>query len=786
MKISLNTLNDLIDLKDIDIKDIEKETYLKIMELGECKKLVDCTNLVIGKVISCIPHPNSDHLHKCKVDVGNEVLDIICGAPNCVNNIKVITALVGSKLPGITIKQSKIRGEVSNGMLCSLSELGIESKYQSDEEKEGIYILPDDAPLGSNPLNYLHLDDYIIDLDLTPNRGDLLSCKGYAYDLGVIFNKKVNLNIPKITESDNLNNIEVIINTDKNVKYSCRVIKNIKVKESPIWLKSRLIASGIRPINNIVDITNYVMIFLGQPLHAFDLNKLNSNKIIVRDAKDNEEIITLDNNKQKLNKDDLLITDNNTPIAIAGVMGGLNSQIDDNTKDIVLEAAYFDPISIRKTSKKLNLRSDSSIRFEKTIDVNLQEDALNLASYLVKQLSNKEAIIYKNINTLSNFKKDDIIINHNFDNIRNTLGINISNEDILNILTKLEFPVIIKDNNNFEVSIPSRRPDISQRQDINEEILRFYGYDNVENKLPLFSVPNGYNLFQKRINLIKDYFTDNGFNEVITYSLLNKNEINKYNLIKEEAIKIANPLSLDREYLRLSLINNLLEVFKYNNNRGINDIFIYEVGKVFNSNQDTYLSGLLNGNYNQNNWNNPRKIDFYLVKGLIDTLFDKFDIKFDYELLNLDSYHPYKSAKLIYNNKEVGLIGYLNPKNNLNEYKDLCLFEINLSLLLNKKPNIIKFEELNKYPKIERDLTFVVDKNLDSIILVNKIKEIGKKLLSNIEIFDVYYDDKLQNQKSISLTLTFEDKTKTLEKKDVDNIINKILNKLEEQDIKLK
>ena len=510
MKLSKNFVKDYVDI-DVDIKTLAENMTKVGNEYDEAGKLINATKLVIGEVKECEMHPDSDHLHVCKVDVGSEILNIVCGAPNVRKGLKVIVALDGAELPGITvktggiitkeeqpriIKRGMIRGQESNGMLCSMLELGMEHKYVDEIDKTGIHELPEDAPVGEDPIKYLGLDDQVVDFDLTANRGDLLSILGMAYELGAIYDKKVKkIDLNHNENNENINDsFKVEVNTENCSIFLARKVKNIKIGESPTFIKNRLIASGIRPINNVVDISNYVMLETGQPLHFYDADTLKG-KLEVRMAEDGEKLTTLDNIERTLSKEDIVISDGEKAIGLAGVMGGLETEITDNTKNVIMESAIFDGVKVRKTSKEI-LRSEASSRFEKGLDPNRTYMAIERACKLLEEYASGEVV--GGIAKYDNSDKENRNIEISFKKINDVLGMEINKKDVLDVFRRLGFDVIIngkesdfseteQELENLEeitVSVPRRRGDISIKEDLIEEVGRIYGVDNIVGKLP--------------------------------------------------------------------------------------------------------------------------------------------------------------------------------------------------------------------------------------------------------------------------------------------------------------
>ncbi len=771
MRLSKKFLQDYIDI-NVDIKTLADDMMRVGNEYETSSKLIDATNLIIGEVIKCEPHPNSSHLHVCLVNVGKEVLQIVCGAPNVKEGLKVIVSLVGAKLPGnIIIKKSVIREVESNGMICSLQELGFDNKFLTEKEKLGIYELPDDAKVGEDPIKYLGYDDEVIDFDLTANRGDLLSILGMAYEVGAIYNKRVKDIDLSYQENDKKNDFNLQIETNNCSLFLARKVENIKIKESPSFIKERLIASGIRPINNVVDISNFVMLETGQPLHFYDSDLL-GNKIVVRMAKNNEELVTLDNVKRILDENDIVITDGKTSVALAGVMGGIDTEINYNTKNILIEAAIFDPIKIRMTSKKV-LKSEASIRFEKGLDPNRCYMAVDRCLHLLEKYA--DAVILKGTSSYDQTIKEDKKIKITVDNINNLLGLNISLDDIVDVFKRLGFKVEI-DNNNLTVIVPRRRLDINIKEDLIEEVGRIYGVDKIKEKLPVAEIKSG--RVNKINRIIRNKMADLGLNEVITYSLINNKNVRKYTNDNFKVIKILSPLTEERTTLRYSLISSLVDVYEYNKAHNIKDIAIFEIGKGFYEKDDNYLeesilSGLLTGNYYRSIMGNIN-IDFYVVKGIIEELLSYlgYENRYVIEEGNLpDEYHPGQSAIIKVDNNVIGYLGRIHPSVTKEE---VYVFEISLYKLFKNISKKISYKEISKYPAIVKDVAFIVNKDINSSDIIKIIKKIGGNLLKEALVFDVYYLSDIE--RSIAYTLKFESLDRTLTDEEIDTLFRKIIN----------
>ena len=779
--ISLNWVKDYIDINDQDLN----ELAVKITKAGINVEAVisnKINNLVIGEVVDCIDHPDSDHLHVCQVNVGEEIKQIVCGASNVRKGIKVIVALPGAILPGnFEIKKSKIRNVESNGMICALFELGLEEKSEENYNK-GIYELDNKAKVGEDPLKYLGLEDTLYELDVHKHRNnDCYYHIGFAYEIAAILNRKVTLPIDNYNEiNDDINNhFKLDVKTKKCPYYLAKMVTDVKIKESPDFIKKRLIAAGMRPINNVVDISNYVMLEYGQPLHFFDKDKL-GDYILVRDAKENEEIITLDGKKRVLSEADIVITDGTKPVCIAGVMGGENTEDDINTKSILIESAIFDAVSIRNTANKLNLKSEASIRYGKGLNYEYTLKAINRACHLLEKYADAKVLKGMVIHDLVDKKPN--IVEFTANEVNKILGINISHEDMEIELKRLDFAYQVKED-KFIVTIPKRRLDIdSNVNDIAEEIGRLYGYHNLVSTLPKTTIRKGeYVGNVKYRKIISKRLRNLGLNEVKTYTLVSKDMAELFKYDDKENIVLPNPMSSDKEYIRTTLIPSLLNVLNYNKTHKVNDIMIYEIAKTYDINyqETSKICVLMKGNYLNNNWQNIKiPVDFYLIKGILENLLDYLGLKNRYNLVTSDipNMHPGMSARILLDKKEIGIIGRIHP---LLSKDDIYLFEINMdALITNVKP--LKYKEISKYPSINKDLAFIVKKDVSSNEISEVIKKSAGRLLTNIEVFDVYTKEKVESdEKSIAYALTFNDPTKTLTEEEVNTLFEKIIKDVE-------
>ena len=788
MRVKLNWLNELVDLSDLTTKEIVDTLSLHSTEIESVERVVSGTNLVIGHVLTCVDHPDSDHLHITTVDVGAETLQIVCGAPNIKAGLDVIVALVGAELPGgLKIKKAKVRGVESNGMICSLAELGMEKKYIDEEYADGIYYFTRDVKPGSDALAELGFDDDVLELGLTPNRGDLMSMLGVGYEVSAVFNRPLFIPTAKAEECDCLNKdlIDVRVETDKCLTYYAKVIKDVKIKKSPDWLISRLIAFGIRPINNAVDITNYILALFGQPLHAFDY-KLLGKKVLVRNAKENEELITLDGIKRSLLPTDIVITDGKKPVALAGVMGGDNTAINDDTKDIVLEAAVFDPISIRKTYTRLDLRSESSVRFEKGVDLNRTKYALDYACFLFQELCDAKIASGDVVDGITRVEPKEIKVNSTY--VSNYLGINISSDNIVDIMERLGFDAN-SDKDEILIRVPNRRPDITIKQDIIEEVGRIHGYAELPVTLPSTPLAGRLTNYQKRRRELKHALTYRGLVESINYSLRENN--NEFTYLFEEGdkdIELLMPISNERKILRRNLVPSMLDNVNYAFNRKINDVAIFEIGKVYNYNNGSYhekehLAIALAGSITSTLWKGENEtVDFYLLKGIIDSAFSTIGVKFTYLPIDKEvkEMHPLRTAKIMWNEKTVGYVGELHPKYAQDkELKGVYVAEIDVHEILGVVEATKQYTPITKVPSVERDLALVCKKDVLAYDIIKTIKDVDKKLISDVILFDLYEGEKIASDlKSIALRVIFTS-NETLTDDLVNNKINKILKTLE-------
>ncbi len=777
--ISLNWVKDYVDLTNEDLE----ELAVKVTKAGvNVEKVINnrISNLVIGKIVACEPHPNSDHLKICTVDIGSEKLQIVCGAPNAREGIKVIVALPGAVLPGdFEIKVGKIRDVESNGMLCALFELGLEEKTDENYAK-GIHEVGEEVEIGLDANIYLNNDDVLYELDVHKHRNnDCYYHIGFAYEIACILNKKVTL--PPIAHqeiAEKVNdNIQVTVDTALCPYYSAKMVRDVEIKESPDFIKQRLINAGMRPINNVVDISNYVMLEFGQPLHFFDKDYL-GDTIVVRQAHDQEKIITLDKQERVLTKNDIVITDGQKPVCIAGVMGGENTEVLPTTKNILIESAIFDAVAIRNTASRLNLKSEASIRYGKGLNYEYTNMAIERACYLLEKYADAKVlsgtVIYDKVD------KTDKVVKFQTAGINKILGINLNDEDVKTELNRLDFPYQYKDK-TFTVTIPKRRLDIDANiNDIAEEIGRLYGYHNLVSTLPTGATRQGKYIGDVKIRKeTSKRLRTLGLNECKTYTLVSPEMADLFKYEQKENVVLPNPMSSDKSLVRTTIIPSLLNVYEYNTARNVKNIMLYEISKTYDVNfqEDLKVAILMKGSYLTNDWQRMNlSVDFYLIKGVIENLLDYLGFKNRYSFVKSEiaNLHPGISVQVLVDREPIGIIGKIHP--NLKK-ADIYVAELSLTSLYQKSTKPLKFKSASKYPEIIKDMAFVVDNEIDSETIKNVIKKEGGRILASVEVFDLY-PNYSEGKKSIAFKLVFKDENKTLVDNEVMEIFNKIINKV--------
>ena len=780
--ISLNWVKDYIDLEGEDPKELAtKVTKAGINIDGVITNHID--NLVIGEVIDCIDHPDSDHLHVCQVNVGDKTVQIVCGAHNVRTGIKVIVALPGAILPGdFEIKAGKIRGVESNGMICALFELGLEEKTEENYNK-GIHELPMDAPIGTDALKYLGCDDTLYDLDVHKHRNnDCYYHIGFAHEIGTVLGKKVNYPEAKYTESsDDVNNyIKLDVETTRCPFYLGKMVRNVKLGESPEWIKKRIIAAGMRPINNVVDISNFVMLEYGQPTHFFDADKL-GDTVIVRDADNDEHLITLDNQDRVLTPNDIVIADSKEPICIAGVMGGLNTEVDENTYNIFIEAAIFDAFSITKTANRLNLKSEASKRYGKGLNYEYTIAAMDRCCSLLEEYAS--GTVLSGVVLHDKVDKTEKTIDVTTADLNGVLGMSMTDSDVEEQLKKLDFKYELNDG-LFHIIIPRRRLDVEpNKADIAEEIGRLYGYNNLVDTLPIVGTKRGVYVGDVALRKsISRRLRDLGLTEVRTYTLVPKEQAGVFNYDGKEVLELPNPMSSDKGYLRLSIIPSLINTYEYNKARKTTDVNIYEIAKTYDKTytEDVKVAMLMSGSYMTNLVNGINvKADFYLLKGIIENLLKYLGFKnrYTFEKTEVKELHPGVSASILIDRKEIGIIGRIHPSITKD---NIIVAEISMTKLYEFTTKALKFKATSKYPEIKKDVAFIVDNNTTNKEIEDVIRHAGGRLLTDIDIFDIYRDIE-DGKKSMAYNLKFEDSNKTLTDDEVMQVFNNIIKEVEEK-----
>jgi len=792
MRVTYNWISDFLDLT-ITPQEIAEKLTLSGTEVTSVESYNDfLKDVIVSEIKDILPVVDSDKLSLCKVFNGSETLDIICGAKNMKKGDKVALATIGAVLPkDFKIKKSKIRGVTSYGMLCSEKELGF------SEESSGIMILDDNLQIGKTLGEALNLFDTVIEYEITPNRGDCLSIVGIARELSALTG--VPMKFPEFTLKPNNESIKdyiqvEIVDPSLCPRYSARLIKGVTIKDSPLWMKNRLSAVGLRPINNIVDITNYVMYEMGQPLHAFDYSFINGKKIIIRKSQKGYQFKTLDSKTHELKSDNLLICDAEKPIALAGVMGGENSEVIASTKDILLESAFFDPINIRKTAKFLNIQSEAAVRFEKAIDIEAVDLCSKRASYFMQELAG--GAVVSGVADIYPGKKAPKTITLRKSRLDLISGIDINFETSKNILYNLGFKKIEDQIDKFTVTVPSFRNDVSREIDLIEEILRVYGYDKIVEVLPSSNVYPEYKYtFDKFINDIKLFFIHLGFSEAINYSFIGSYENSLFNYEKRRETKLLNPLTTELEVLRCSILPGLLRNIKDNFNQKNINLKFFEIGKIFFSDErrDTKvneiftLSAVAVGKYSSPNWcSNSRDFDFFDLKGITELFLKSFNIK-DIKFVKADRQFNFlnsNNAAVLYSgDSELGFFGEVTPeyidKAGIESPSPIFAFSINLENIFNLISFDKRFNELPKFPSVERDLALLADEGIPSEDIITVFKGEARDLLENVFVFDLYKGKNIESgKKSIGYKMIFRDKKGTLKTEHINKIIDKIILKL--------
>ncbi|AOM82294.1 phenylalanine--tRNA ligase subunit beta [Salisediminibacterium beveridgei] len=793
MLVSYKWLQRYVDLSDVSPEEVAEQMTRSGIEVDSIeRKDEEITKLQVGKVLACEKHPDADKLSVCQVNVGEEnPVQIVCGAANVGADQYVLVSRVGGRLPGgMKIKRAKLRGVESEGMICSLQELGFDGKVIPKKYAEGIYNFPTAYTPGEDAVPLLGLDDVILELDLTPNRADALSMLGVAYEVAAIFDREVLIPETPIqaTEASTEDMIDVTVDdTEDNPYYGATVIDSVTIEESPVWLQSALMMTGVRPLNNIVDITNYVLFEYGQPLHAFDLDQFGSTEVRVRRATEGETMKTLDDQERSLTAEYLVITNGQQPVALAGVMGGANSEVSHETGKILLEAALFNPVRIRQASRELGIRSDSSIRFEKGVDPNRVEAAAARAAGLIQDLAGGRVLLPEA--RIDAMNRDEQIIPISLAKINEVLGTSLQSEDVLDVFRRLQFHVN-ETEETFEVHVPTRRQDIHIQADLIEEVARIHGYDLIPTTLPnTATTPGKLTPEQQAKRKARRFLESAGLSEAVSYSLTTAKKEASLGFGSEASrVHVALPMSEERSALRTTLIPHLMDALSHNKNRNNYDVHLFELGSVFHTQEQvvtkqpdemSFLSGAFMGSWFEHAWQGEqRPVDFFAVKGVIEGLFQELQIPAP-ELVTSekDGFHPGRTAAVVVNGQALGFIAQLHPAVSKEwSMPEVYVFELNFDQLLSLSGGTMKYEPIPRFPSVERDIALVVSDEVQAGELERVIRQSGGPLLKQVSVFDLYAGEHLEpGKKSIAFSLKYLDPEKTLTDEDVQAVHEQVL-----------
>jgi len=787
MLVSLKWLNEYVKVDDLDPQALADKISLHGVEIDAVNKVADATGVVVGYVKERIQHPDADKLSVCQVDLGMEVVQIVCGAPNVAAGQKVPVATNGAVLPGgFKIKKTKLRGQESNGMICSATELGLATNVIPDTFDDGIWVLPTDAPIGVDAITYLGLDDVVLELGLTPNRMDMLSMYGVANDVAAILDLEAKpvkkARVLHMEESD----FSVTLETEKCTTYLAKIAKNVIVQPSSHDVQMRLMATGNKPINNIVDLTNEIMLTTGLPVHAFDADKLPSKDIVVRVAKDGEKTTTLDGEERELVAGDIVITSGDQVVAIAGIMGCANASVDENTKNVLFEAAIFNPLQVRQTASRLNLRTSASARFEKGIHVERVFEVSQLIDIAVGTTVNV---------TAGELESEPVAIEINTATINKKLGTNLTKNELQLIFDRLNVTNMWLTDEDIVLTPSTRMLDVTDKHDVIEEVARIYGFNNLTSTLPRINTVGGYNEVQKQRRTIHRVMQASGLSNVITYSLTKVENLQRFahgDVEMDEVISLMSPMSNEHAHLRKSLLPELLEVLAHNGARGHGDVCVYEIGRVYDdadviATETHKVSGAMMGKLTHNRWQNKvEAVDFYTAKGMVDALVESLGYIAEYRPFSSTLYkdfHPGQSALILVEGNLVGVVGKVHPQTAKSwDLDDVYVFEIDLEDLTEMPAKGIHYEPVSKFPGVEFDLAVVTDEHLLASKLVACIVNNGGSLVKSAEVFDVYQGVGVEEgKKSVAINVMVSDCEKTLSDEDIQPLRKKLLKKLEEE-----
>ncbi len=787
MKVSYKWLSTYVDLKDISAQNLADTLTEAGIEVEGIEPLASGTDLVVGEVLTCVPHPDSDHLSLTTVNTGKEVVQIICGAPNVAAGQKVIVAQNGSILPEITIKKANIKGQESNGMICALYEIGVDKKHLTEEQLNGIEVLDADAPVGVEALSYCGLDDSILDVSPTPNRNDVQAMWSLALEVGALLNREVNLPWEKDLHKKGK---ESILHVDSLTK-KCPIILgkrfgSLKVKESPKWMADALHAVGMKSINNVVDISNYVMLETGQPLHFYDASKLAKQEIVVADhvKKDFE---TLDGTIITPEENDLIIICNDTPIGLAGIMGGEDSKIDESTSSIVIEAAQFNPASIRHSSRRVNLMTEASLRFQKGLDPQAALKAMDRCVALLEEYADAKDIEATQVVGDLEYKEKIVTVSHT--HLEELLGQTVDSKVALDIFERLHFSPKYE-NDVYTCSIPSYRLDIFVAEDLIEEVGRILGYEQLPNTLPtLPATAGGYSAKQKMRNQVHERLIGFGLHEVMTYTLVHEDKTKiGVDPLKDPAILIS-PISEERRVVRNSVLPSVLESVSYNQNHKMKDFGVYELTNLNTLNEtQERLAIVLSGQSVSSLWQKQQTAnDFYALKGMVESLLTEMgfaSVRQSFEAVeDHEMFHPKRCVKVMVDRKVIGLLGEIHPSYaKAVDVSKVVMCELKLETLYSMKQTKIRFTPIVKYPAVTRDLAFVVEKNISASQVEKVIKSVGSKLIKQIDIFDIYEGEHIgEGLKSMALKIIYQAKDHTFTEEEITDLYQKTIDECQKQ-----
>lgn len=803
MKLSYKWLSKYLEL-DLEPKDLAEKIERTAVEVDSVTRLdYKLKKIVVGHTLEVTEHPDSDHLHICQVDVGEEEpIQIVCGAPNIAADQDVIVALHGSRIKdNVKIKRSKMRGVPSNGMICALQEIGYPDNVVPKDYADGIYVFPADSHVkpGDSVMEALGMDDDVIDTSVTPNRGDMFSMNGNAHEIAAILDQKANFEVLKVQDeqksADTLaDQIKVEIDEqDVAPVYKLMAIENVKITPSPFWLQTTLMKAGIRPINNVVDVTNYIMLKYGQPLHAYDLDQLKGQTISVAPAGENVKFTTLDDEKRDLRPEDLVITADGTPIAMAGVMGGMATEVSDQTQNIVIEAAIFDPIKIRKTARYHNLHSEAAMRFERGIDYSSLDDALNEAASLVADFSQGKVMSGVVVGNDTKLNPESITIA--LARINKILGTSLTSEEVVAIFDRLGFSTELDaTKQTFKVTVPVRRWDIHIEADLLEEVARIFGYDNLPVTLPTGDPTIGQlTTEQKLMRASRTVMEGLGLTQAMSYGLTTIAKSQQFVKGDHELVKVDWPMTKDREALRMNLISGLLDDIAYNKARSVENVALYEQGRVFYGNGQAqpeeieHIAGAITGSMQAKSWNEKEKpVTFFDVKGIVEQYLKNVAVAGEVSYVadhDRQGMHPGRTADVLLDGDVIGFIGQIHPTT-AEEFKikETYVFELNLTKIIHAEKKLQHYDVISKYPAITRDIAILVNKEVSNTEVLNVINETKQKNLIKVELFDVYEGKNLEKgMKSLAYQFTYQDTNDTLQEDAINDEFSKVIKNLEEK-----